>query len=240
LKGTAEEMKKNLKWPTSGGKIRRRKIKGGWNPFNADDWDPSKNGVGDAFDPNKNGVADVFDPNKNGVADVWYKVEDSLKGFGSNVEDFFKSAVSSGNDLVNQAIAGVAQVLPSEADAQTFGTLLLKELVHRGIPEATAYLCGALAEAILPEATPMSGALGKQIGQQLGQEIAKAVEDKTGYGLRRRRGHRVLLRGGTLHKGVPYPHYTPETEARIRTHGLAFQHKGENGLRKGGSFIPPA
>jgi hypothetical protein len=165
-------------------------------------------------------------------------VQDSLKGFGSNVEDFFKSAVSSGNDLVNQAIAGVAQVLPSEADAQTFGTLLLKELVHRGIPEATAYLCGALAEAILPEATPMSGALGKEIGKQLGEQIAGVVEDKTGYGLSRHHGHKVLVRGGTLLHGVPYPHISPETHKRIMTHGLAYKHKDVNGLHKGGSFAP--
>jgi hypothetical protein len=78
--------------------------------------------------------------------------------------------------------------------------------------------------------------MGSQLGKMLGDKLSDKVGEETGYGFRRRRGHRVLIPGGTLYQGIPYPHITPETEGRIRTHGLTFRHKGENGLYKGGSF----
>ena len=141
-------------------------------------------------------------------------------------------------DSVNQAFAEVASTLPSDADATAFGKQLASALIHQGIPQATAAICGALAEAAFPEGGFVSAQLGSQLGQMLGDKIANEVGNQTGYGLRRR-GHRVLLKGGTLLHGVPYSHILPETHQRIMTHGLAFRHKGVNGLRKGGSFASP-
>jgi len=228
---------------------RKKRVVGGWNPFNPDDWDPKKNGVADALDPNKNGVADAFDPNKNGVADAFdpnkngvakfvNEIGDSLRGAADNVVSFYQQAASTASPLVNAAIAEVAKNLPSDADAQAFGKQIASALIHQGIPQATAAICAALCEAALPEGGPVSAQLGSQLGKMLGDRIADEVGSQTGYGLRRRRGHRQLLRGGTLHEGVPYPHYTDQTLDRIRTHGLDFRHKGENGMYKGGSFAP--
>jgi hypothetical protein len=227
--------------------IRRRKksIVGGWNPFNPDDWkqvgdalDPNKNGVGDALDPNKNGVGDAFDPNKNGVVKLVNEVGDTLRGQADNVVSFYQSAVQTTNNAVNQAIAEVAKELPKSADAEAFGKKIASALIHQGIPQATATLCGSMAIMMFPEGGPVSEQLGAQLGKLIGEQIAEEVGKQTGYGLRRQHGHRVLVRGGTLLHGVPYPHISPETHERIMTHGLAFKHKSSNGLRKGGSFAP--
>ena len=220
-----------------------RKVKGGdlWGDFVgavSNTLDPNKNGVADTLDPNKNGVANTFDPNKNGVSNLVNQIGDSLRGEADKVVSFYQQAASSASPLVNAAIAEVAKSLPSQADATAFGKEIASALIHQGIPAATAAICGALAEAAFPEGGPISAQLGSEVGKALGNKLADEVGKQTGYGLSRRRGHRQLLRGGTLHKGVPYPHFTEHTLERIRTHGLDFRHKGENGMYKGGSFAP--
>ena len=191
----------------------------------------------DAANQAKQIAQDAANKVASGTTDLVNKVGDYLRGEADNVVQFYQSAVKTASPLVNEAIAEVAKNLPSEADAKAFGKMLASELIHRGIPQATAMICSALCEALLPEATPMSGQLGSQLGKMLGEQIANKVGDETGYGLRRRRPHKVLLRGGTLLHGVPYPHMTKKTEDRINTHGLTYtHHKGKNGLYKGGSF----
>ena len=214
-------------------KKKGKKIKGGWNPFNADDWDPNKNGVGDVLDPTKNGLV-------SGVSAIVNQIGDTLRGAADNVVSFYEQAASSTSSAVNESIAEVAKNLPSQADAAAFGKQMASELIHRGIPVATAALCSALCEAAFPEGGPIAGQLGAEVGKALGQKLADEVGNQTGYGIKFRRGHKVLVRGGTLVHGVPYPHYTEQTLERIRTHGLDFRHKGKNGVHKGGSFIPPA
>ena len=201
-------------------------------------WGDFVGAVSNTLDPNKNGVADALDPNKNGVSNLVNQIGDSLRGEADKVVSFYQQAASSASPLVNAAIAEVAKSLPSQADATAFGKEIASALIHQGIPAATAAICGALAEAAFPEGGPISAQLGSEVGKALGNKLADEVGKQTGYGLSRRRGHRQLVRGGTLHKGVPYPHFTEHTLERIRTHGLDFRHKGENGMYKGGSFAP--
>ena len=196
------------------------------------------NQISDALDPNKNGVGDALDPNKNGVSNLVNQIGDTLRGSADNVVSFYQSAVQTSNNAVNQAITEVAKSLPSEADAKAFGKQLASALIHQGIPQATAAICGVLAEAVFPEGGPIAGQLGSEVGKMLGDKLADEVGKQTGYGFRRHHGHKVLVRGGTLLHGVPYPHISPETHQRIMTHGLDFKHKGKNGLHKGGSFAP--
>ena len=213
-------------------KKRGRKIKGGWNPFNADDWDPNKNGVGDVLDPNKNGLA-------SGVTNLVNQIGDSLRGAADNVVTFYQQAASSASSAVNESIAEIAKSLPSDADATALGNEIVKQLIKRGIPQATAILCGTACEALFPEGGPVSYQLGSELGKQLGDKLADITSEKTGYGIHNHRGHRVMVKGGTLRHGVPHPHYTKESLARISTHGLDFRHKGANGLYTGGSFASP-
>ena len=231
--------------------LKNRKIKGGWNPFSADDWNDLghqissgatdvgnkiASGATDVGNKIASGSTNVVDTIASGATDVANRIGDTLKGASNNVVGFYQQVASSASPIVNQAIAEVAKSLPSEADAKAFGKQIASALIHQGIPQATATICGALAEGLFPEAGPVAGAMGSQLGKMLGDKLADKVGEETGYGFRRRRGHRVLIPGGTLYQGIPYPHITPETEGRIRTHGLTFRHKGENGLYKGGSF----
>ena len=235
----------------NGIKQRGRKINGGWNFFSADDWKDVGNqiasgatdvgnkiasGATDVGNKIVSGSTDVGNTIASGATDVANKIGDTLKGASNNVVGFYQQVASSASPIVNQAIAEVAKSLPSEADAKAFGKQIASALIHQGIPQATATICGALAEGLFPEAGPVAGAMGSQVGKMLGEKLADKVGEETGYGLRRRRGHRVSIPGGTLLHGVPYPHISPETHQRIMTHGLAFKHKGENGLYKGGSF----
>jgi hypothetical protein len=184
------------------------------------------------------GATDVGNQVANGATNLVNKIGDDLRGAADNVVSFYQQAASTASPLVNAAIAEVAKNLPSDADAKALGKQLASALIHQGIPQATAAICAALCEAAFPEGGPVSAQLGSQVGKMLGDKIADEVGNQTGYGLGKRRGYRQLLRGGTLHKGVPYPHYTDRTLERIRTHGLDFRHKGENGMYKGGSFAP--
>ena len=249
---------KNVAALGKGLKGRSRKIKGGWNLFSADDWNDLGNrivsGTTDVGNKIASGATDVGNKIVSGstdvgntissgatdaanrAVDVANKIGDDLRGQADKIVSFYQQAASTASPIVNAAIDEVSKSLPSEADAKAFGKQIASALIHQGIPQATAALCGAAAEALFPEGGPVAGAMGSQLGKMLGEKLADKIGDETGYGLRRRRGHRVLLRGGTLHKGVPYPDITPETEGRIMTHGLAFRHKGENGLFKGGSF----
>jgi hypothetical protein len=233
--------------------MRGKQIKGVgiWNPFDRSSWeslgDTLVGGISDVGNTIKDGIVDTGNTIKDGLVDTGYQIKDgtvgvvnqigdSLRGAADNVVGFYKEAASTVSPIVNAAIAEVAANLPSEADAVAFGKQVASALIHQGIPTATAAICGALAEAIFPEGGPVSGQLGSQLGKMLGEKLADKIGEETGYGLRRRRGHLVLVKGGTLRKGVPYPHYTPETETRIQMHGLAYRHKGRNGLHKGGSF----
>ena len=241
---------------TKGGSVRRRKIKGGWNPFDAGSWndlgDKIVGGVNDAVNTVSNGVngavntvvdggSQVIGQIENTANDLAGKITDITKNMSIDAQNFFYRACTTTKDSVNQAFAEVAKTLPSEADAVAFGKQLASALIHQGIPQATAAICGALAEAAFPEGGPVSAQLGSQLGQMLGDKIADEVGNQTGYGLRRRhRGHLNLIPGGTLRHGVPSAHISEETRQRIMTHGLAFRHKGVNGLHKGGSFASPS
>jgi hypothetical protein len=242
------------KQPTGMG-IKHRKKRGGdlWNPFDADSWKQvgdaitgAANDVGnaivgvanDAGNAIVNTASDVGNKIASGTTDVVNQIGDSLRGAADNVVSFYQEAASTASPLVNQAIAEVAKNLPSEADAAAFGKQVASALIHQGIPQATAAICGALAEAVFPEGGPVSAQLGSQLGKMLGEKLADKIGEESGYGLRRRRGHLVMVKGGTLLKGVPYPHYTPDTETRIQMRGLAYPHKGKNGLHRGGSFAP--
>ena len=240
-------LKNSVKNVLALGKGVKRKVKGGWNPFSADDWNDLGNQivskasdvgntiVGAASDVG-NTISSGATDAANRAVDVANKIGDDLRGQADKIVSFYQQAASTASPIVNAAIDEVSKSLPSEADAKAFGKQIASALIHQGIPQATAAICGAAAEALFPEGGPVAGAMGSQLGKMLGEKLADKIGDETGYGLRRRQGHRVVIPGGTLHKGVPYPIYTPETEARIRTHGLAFRHKGENGLYKGGSF----
>ena len=253
---------------TKGGSVRRgRKIQGGWNPFNGDDWNnafnPDRNGLSDAAkraaeeaqrvaqqaaDAAQQAAQQAADAAKQAaqkaqddIVGVANQIGDSLRGAADNVVSFYQKAASTANSQINQAFAEVAKTLPSQADAVAFGKQLASALIHQGIPQATAAICGALAEAAFPEGGPVSAQLGSQLGQMLGEKLADEVGNQTGYGLRRRhRGHLNLIPGGTLRHGVPSAHISEETRQRIMTHGLAFRHKGVNGLHKGGSFASPS
>ena len=185
-------------------KKRGRKIKGGWDPFNADDWDPNKNGVGDALDPNKNGLA-------SGVTNLVNQIGDSLRGAADNVVTFYQQAASSASSIVNDSIAEIAKSLPSDADVKSFGNEIVKQLIKRGIPQATAILCGTACEALFPEGGPISYQIGSELGKQLGEKLADITGKANGYGIHNHRGHRVMVKGGTLRHGVPHPHYTKES-----------------------------
>lgn len=201
-----------------GGKKGKTKGEGMW------DWlDPNKNGVAKAFDPNQNGVAKAFDPNQNGVA----------KAF-SNAFDPQKNNVAA---TVNQALGTVADAFKPGGSAEDFGKKIASALIHQGIPQATAAICGALAEAAFPEGGAAAGFLGSQAGKALGNAIADKVGQSTGYGLQNL-GGTLFVKGGAFVRGVPLPIYTDSTKERIQTHGMLSHQRGtRNGLLQGGSFL---
>jgi len=110
-----------------------------------------------AFDPNKNGVSKAFDPNQNG-----------LTSSVNNTTNAIKSSFESGGD------------------ANKFFTRQLPSfLIHQGIPEATGYLGGLAAEALVPEGGPISFFAGKQLGKYAGQKGADELGRQTGYGFKK-------------------------------------------------------
>jgi len=154
-----------------------------------------------------------------------------------NTLAFYIQLASSPNPLVNEAIAELVKKLPSQADSIAFGKQLANALIHQGIPQATATICGTLAEGLFPEGGPIAGQIGAQLGQQIGKAIADKVGDETGYGIRLRH-HRIYVKGGDLLNGVPLPIFTEKEKTRIRKHGREHHHKAVNGLFKGGSYAP--
>ena len=88
-------------------------------------------------------------------------------------------------------MSAVAEQFKPGGNAEQLGKLIAKELIHRGIPQATAAICGALAETVFPMAGPIGAQLGSQAGEQLGDLISKEVSKETGYGLPSSRSIRV-------------------------------------------------
>ncbi len=77
---------------------------------------------------------------------------------------------------------------------------LASDLLHKGVPLVTGTLAGAAAEALFPEAGPVSGFLGEQAGSYAGEQLADYVGHKTGVGFKRPRGRpRKTLDGSGLH-----------------------------------------
>ena len=102
----------------------------------------------------------------------------------------------------------------------------------------------AVYDAVEPVATEALTALGDKYsmggvnpftaGYDFGQKVVGPA--LMGKGVRH---HRILVKGGTLRRGVPLPHYTERTKGRISTLGLSSHLKGTaNGLLHGGSFLP--
>ena len=168
--------------------MRGKSIKGGWNPFNGDDW----RDLGDK----------IADPIRGGID----KISDPIRGAIDQTADFFNTAVSTASPIVSAAFAEVKEQFKPGGTAEQLGKQIASALIHQGIPKALSYTCGALAEVVFPESGPLAGALGSQAGERLGIMIADKLGEQTGYGIRRRRKNNVHVKYGTLVDGVPYPH----------------------------------
>ena len=212
-----------------GGKKGKKIGEGMW------DWlDPNKNGVAKAFDPNQNGVAKAFDPNQNGVAKAF---DPNQNGVTQAFKKAFDPAQNGVASSVNKALSTVTSAFQPGGSAEDFGKKIASALIHEGIPQATAFICGTLAEAAFPEGGVAAGFIGSQAGKALGNAIADKVGQSTGYGLQNL-GGTLFVKGGAFVRGVPLPIYTDSTKERIQTHGLLSHQRGtRNGLLQGGSFL---
>ena len=180
--------------------MRGKSIKGGWNPFNGDDW----RDLGDKIaDPIRGGIDKISDPIRGGID----KISDPIRGAIDQTADFFNTAVSTASPIVNAAMNEVKEQFKPGGTAEQLGKQIASALIHQGIPKALSYTCGALAEVVFPESGPLAGALGSQAGERLGNMIADKLGEQTGYGIRKgRRKNNVHVKYGTLVDGVPYPH----------------------------------
>jgi hypothetical protein len=167
--------------------MRGKSIKGGWNPFNGDDW----RDLGDK----------IADPIRGGID----KISDPIRGAIDQTADFFNTAVSTASPIVNAAMNEVKEQFKPGGTAEQLGKQIASALIHQGIPKALSYTCGALAEVVFPESGPLAGALGSQAGERLGNMIADKLGEQTGYGVRRRRKNTIHVKYGTLVDGVPVP-----------------------------------
>ena len=207
--------------------------------------------IGNALDPKKNGVSDTF--NKvvdtvsnagnsavNAVAPTADDAIQKVSQIGNKIKDAFVTPETT--SIANSAIASAAETFKRGGSAEDFGKKVASALIHQGIPEATAYVCGAAAEAAFPEGGIAAGYAGSVAGKELGKIIAQKVGDATGYGLRKGKdavfNSRIHTIGGNFLDGIPLPIYTKTTLDRIDTHGLISHHKNKNGLYNGGSFLP--
>ena len=196
-----------------------------------DIWGDIGNAFSNTFDPAKNNVSNTFqkafspsvwDPAQNGISAAFKKAFDP--------NDKIKNSV-------NQALGTVADAFKPGGSAEDFGKQIASALIHQGIPQATAFICGTLAEAAFPEGGPAAGFAGSQAGKALGNAIADKVGQSTGYGLKNL-GGTLFVKGGAFVRGVPLPIYTDSTKERIQTHGLLSHQRGtRNGLLQGGSFL---
>ena len=63
---------------------------------------------------------------------------------------------------------------------------LASDLLHKGVPMATGYIAGSMAESMLPMAGPVAGYAGNKAGKYAGTKLADYIGSKTGVGLKKR------------------------------------------------------
>jgi len=153
------------------------------------DWaDPNKNGLNASIQRTNAAADQALNPNKNGLsasvertnAATDQALNPNKNGFASSVKNAFQKA----SKASSVATSAIQTAFSPGGSAEQFGKRVASELIHRGVPEATAYACSALAKAAFPAAGPVAGFVGSQAGKQLGTLIANKIGDATGYGLK--------------------------------------------------------
>jgi hypothetical protein len=102
---------------------------------------------------------------------------------------------------------------------------LASDLLHTGVPLVTGALTGAAATALVPQGGPMSGLVGSQLGKFAASKMTDYIGEKTGVGLRKRRG-----KGDLLH--IDIDSHNSRGKSNSSMSGDGFTHAGKSSLQQ--------